>query len=80
MDWTKIGVLVEGGGADGYGKCSRGASRDPTGATVGYYRVVRGGSWRDGALGFRSASRDRCSPGNRNSILGFRPALVPSIR
>ena len=35
-------------------------------------RVLRGGSWQDGARGCRVAFRCNYSPGNRNQIIGFR--------
>ena len=38
----------------------------------GSLRVVRGGSWDDGAHGCRSAVRGGVSPGGRSSNLGFR--------
>jgi len=36
------------------------------------YRVLRGGSWNVNATRLRSAYRDRSTPGNRLSFLGFR--------
>ena len=59
---------------------SSGSSSDPTGATTGVFRVLRGGSWYCVAQDCRSALRSRSSPGFRGRGLGFRPALVPSIR
>ncbi|MCP4992257.1 MAG: formylglycine-generating enzyme family protein, partial [Gammaproteobacteria bacterium] len=38
----------------------------------GSARVIRGGSWRDGARGCRSAYRGYVEPAYRNSYLGFR--------
>jgi formylglycine-generating enzyme required for sulfatase activity len=66
--------------SDWYGDYSSGSSSDPTGATTGVIRVGRGGSWGLDAQGCRSAFRDRGTPDNRYFSLGFRPALVPSIR
>jgi formylglycine-generating enzyme required for sulfatase activity len=37
-------------------------------------RVRRGGCWNRSARYCRSANRDRYTPGNRNTYLGFRPA------
>lgn len=37
-------------------------------------RVVRGGSWDDGAWDVRAANRARVGPGARSGCLGFRPA------
>ena len=45
---------------------------DPTGASSGTLRILRGGSWRNDASGCRSANRDRIDPGNRGNGLGFR--------
>lgn len=39
-------------------------------------RVIRGGSWVDGARGVRAAARDRIDPGGRIGYLGFRGARV----
>ena len=67
--------------SDWYGDYSSGSSSDPTGgATTGAGRVDRGGSWRDLAQYCRSAFRSGCTPDVRYDTLGFRPALVPSIR
>jgi len=49
-----------------------GASKDPSGPESGSSRVVRGGSWGDGADGCRSAYRISRHPGNRSRDLGFR--------
>lgn len=40
-------------------------------------RVLRGGSWRSGPAGLRSAYRNRNLPELRNFSIGFRPALTP---
>ena len=50
---------------------------DPTGPSLGSYRVDRGGSWRGSAMSCRSALRLKSSPGSRGDALGFRVALVP---
>ena len=47
---------------------------DPTGASSGSRRVLRGGSWYGSARDCRSASRDWGGPGIRFSMLGFRVA------
>ena len=49
-----------------------GSVPDPTGATEGPDRVVRGGSWYNTAGSARAADRSWGSPGFRNYILGFR--------
>jgi formylglycine-generating enzyme required for sulfatase activity len=66
--------------SDWDGDYSSDSSSDPTGATTGDYRVVRGGSWSYDARYCRSALRFRFTPDDRGNLLGFRPALVPSIR
>jgi formylglycine-generating enzyme required for sulfatase activity len=60
---------------DYYGAYTTGSVRDPFRAT-GTFRVMRGGSWYDGAQDCRSAFRRRHDPTNRGSIVGFRLALV----
>jgi formylglycine-generating enzyme required for sulfatase activity len=47
-------------------------NRNPDGPSNGAFRVFRGGSWRDGAGGCRSAVRDRNDPRDRVGALGFR--------
>jgi len=42
--------------------------------------VFRGGSWYDSAINARCAIRLYYSPGGTYINIGFRPALVPSIR
>ncbi len=42
----------------------------------GSARVIRGGSWDDGARSVRAAYRSRYAPGDRDGILGFRCARV----
>ena len=61
--------------SDWYGDYPTGSVMDPTGPSSGSIRVYRGGSCYDYAKDARSASRDRDVPGNRNYLLGFRPAL-----
>lgn len=50
---------------------------DPQGPTTGSARVVRGGSWYDGARYARSAGRNAYLPGNRNYALGARLVRTP---
>ncbi len=47
---------------------------DPTGASSGTYRVLRGGSWPDKAMTCRSAKRLSIYPERRGYDLGFRVA------
>ncbi len=48
---------------------------DPTGATAGSVRVVRGGGWHSLARGCRSANRNGHAPDYRYYYLGFRLAF-----
>lgn len=50
---------------------------NPKGAHSGTYRVLRGGSWFNRAIGCRVALRDHDAPGNRGYDRGFRIVLVP---
>jgi len=61
--------------SDRYGHYPTGSVTDPRGPSSGPFRVFRGGSWLGFARFARSASRGRFFPGNRDSFLGFRPAL-----
>jgi serine/threonine protein kinase/formylglycine-generating enzyme required for sulfatase activity len=47
---------------------------DPTGPEKGRYKIIRGGSWRQGAAACRCAARNRYAPARRSSSLGFRLA------
>lgn len=60
---------------DWYGDYISSAQTDPTGATSGSYRVLRGGCWSYDASGCRSANRDYNKPTLRNYNLGVRLAL-----
>ncbi len=52
--------------------------RDPVGAPVGAFRVVRGGGWKSGSTGCRAAWRYGYVPSFRsNGEVGFRIALLP---
>ena len=64
---------------DWYGAYPSGSAMDPTGATSGSYRVLRGGSWFSLARHCRSASRNWLTPGFRINYLGFR-VLRSSIK
>ena len=61
---------------DWYGPYKSGSVTDPEGAATGSERVVRGGSWYDGAGFCRSAARSYYGPDVRDAILGFRLVRV----
>jgi formylglycine-generating enzyme required for sulfatase activity len=46
--------------------------KNPNGPKSGTYRVLRGGSWYDGARNLRCAVREYFDPSNRFNYLGFR--------
>ena len=54
-----------------------GSVTDPRGPALGSARVLRGGSWLDGAWSCRSAARFLNYPDLRNYSFGFRPVLAP---
>lgn len=62
--------------ADWFGAYPQRAVADPTGPSNGEFRVLRGGSWYDGAGYCRSADRDWYDPGFRFVIIGFRPVRM----
>jgi len=57
---------------DWYGTYPSGAQSDPTGASSGSNRVIRGGSWLISAAYARSALRNHYTPTNRSYHVGFR--------
>ncbi|MFN5274529.1 MAG: formylglycine-generating enzyme family protein [Planctomycetota bacterium] len=61
--------------SDRYGEYPKGAVSDPTGPKEGSFRVLRGGSWNDGAARCRSASRIREHASRLFGNCGFRVAL-----
>ena len=62
--------------ADWYGTYSTTAQTNPTGASSGSARVIRGGGWNGNARGCRSADRDDSYPGNYIGF-GFRLSFAP---
>jgi formylglycine-generating enzyme required for sulfatase activity len=50
--------------------------RDPAGPPAGKYRVLRGGSWRNGVDRCRAAYRNALAPYQRDPATGFRVVLV----
>jgi formylglycine-generating enzyme required for sulfatase activity/tRNA A-37 threonylcarbamoyl transferase component Bud32 len=63
--------------SDWHGEYPSGGVSDPTGPGSGSFRVIRGGSWDDGARICRSAIRFRYVSGSRGSLLGLRLARNP---
>lgn len=61
---------------DRYGAYDGEATTDPTGATSGERRVLRGGSWYSSPANCRSAYRFRDIPNNLNISNGFRVTVV----
>jgi formylglycine-generating enzyme required for sulfatase activity len=53
------------------------ARRDPFGPPHGELKVIRGGSWKEGAEHCRSAVRLFGKPTERSQIIGFRVVCVP---
>jgi|GEM_PF-1924522 len=63
---------------DWYAAYPKGNATDPVGPAKGvfrFWRVLRGGSWFNGAWRCRSASRGFFTPGSRNNNVGFRVSL-----
>jgi formylglycine-generating enzyme required for sulfatase activity len=58
--------------SDWFGTYSSTAQTNPTGATTGSSRVIRGGSWYDDASSGRASNRRSGSPDARYSTVGFR--------
>ena len=62
---------------DWYGSYPTSVVTDPTGPTSGSYRVLRGGSWGNGARGCCSAGRSVSLPDYRGISVGFRLVVLP---
>ena len=60
---------------DWYGKYSSSSQTNPTGATSGSSRVLRGGGWNITVWGCRSSYRGNYAPGDRGYHLGLRLVL-----
>lgn len=60
---------------DWYGSYSSSSQTNPTGASSGSYRVIRGGGWSDSAWYCRVSGRGGNPPGHRGSYLGLRLVL-----
>lgn len=63
--------------SDWYGSYSSSSQNNPTGASSGEYRVLRGGSWNYRARSCRVSYRNDNTPSNRNYNYGFRVVCLP---
>lgn len=63
--------------SDWYGDYRTYDTQNPTGASSGSGRVLRGGSWRGSARYCRVSNRHNNSPGSRDYYSGFRVVLLP---
>ena len=63
--------------SDWYGSYQSSTQTNPQGPSSGYNRVLRGGSWYDGARYCRVSRRNCNSPGSRSDGYGLRLVLVP---
>ena len=61
--------------ADRYGDYSSNSQTNPTGASTGSRRVMRGGCWFSGARDVRVSDRLNCAPDDRFNNYGLRLAL-----
>ena len=57
---------------DWYDRYPKTPETDPLGAAKGKYRILRGGSWKDGPSDARSAYRGALSPDTKYKDIGFR--------
>jgi formylglycine-generating enzyme required for sulfatase activity len=57
---------------DWYGNYPTQTQTNPTGPSLGTYRIIRGGSWHSNAKGCRSACRGNSKPDGLGSNIGFR--------
>jgi formylglycine-generating enzyme required for sulfatase activity len=62
--------------SDWYGNYASGSQTNPTGATSGQNRVLRGGSWSRNGSHCRSAVRYQLAPGGRGDYIGFRVVVA----
>jgi len=63
--------------SDWYGSYNANELNNPTGASSGSYRVLRGGSWADYASSCRVSDRNYSSPDYRSDNYGFRVVVLP---
>jgi formylglycine-generating enzyme required for sulfatase activity len=65
--------------SDWYGNYNSYNETNPTGASLGQDRVLRGGSWDFNADFCRTAARGRNYPDGRDDYRGFR-LVLPAVR
>ena len=63
---------------DWYGQYSWGGAVDPVGASVGSFRVVRGGGWQSDPAECRSAYRNWQDPQTSLAMVGLRVVFIPN--
>jgi len=63
--------------SDWYGTYPTTAQTNPTGVVAGRDRVIRGGSWEDGAQNSRTSYRNYDYPPIGSNTIGFRVVFVP---
>ena len=61
---------------DWKGAYSTSSESNPLGPSVGWYRIIRGGSWFFNEESLRSTNRNANHPGDGNPNIGFRPVCV----
>lgn len=64
---------------DWYGPYEDEKATDPAGPETGYFKVLRGGSWRDSIDQCRSSYRSQIAPKEPRNNVGFRVVLAPRI-
>ena len=66
--------------SDGYGDYNSKSEMNPTGATSGWDKVIRGGSWQSSEILCRTAARNRGDAAlSKGSNIGFR-LVLPAVR
>lgn len=64
---------------DWYGAYSGGSQTDPSGPEKGYFKIIRGGSWRDSLDQCRSSYRSQIPANEARNNVGFRIVLAPDL-